>query len=191
MSPTEFSNYIKQRAMQQQIHHHHHQQQQQQQHQTQQQQQSNGLPVSQSSPNSRSLSPGLVGGSQQHTDPSAYFFQHTPTYHPQFPHRNIFDSASHGSYLQTDLYTGAKFSSSYLDPGIIGHQFYGSVNSGSGSQTSSNLGPIGTGSGSSVATAASQQQADKTALVDGLNNFGLGSVTPYPASQYQHLLVAN
>ncbi|XP_015603287.1 protein Tob1 isoform X2 [Cephus cinctus] len=164
MSPTEFSNYIKQRAIQQQIHHHHHHHQQ------------AGLPVSQSSPSSRSLSPGIVGG-QQHTDPSAYFFQHGP-YHPQFPHRNIFDSSNHG-YLP-DLY-GAKFPSSYLDPSSIGHQFYGGV---SGSQASGNLGPVG-----STASTTSQQ-ADK-ALVEGLNNFGLGSVTPYPASQYQHLLVAN
>ncbi|XP_012274935.1 protein Tob1 [Orussus abietinus] len=170
MSPTEFSNYIKQRAMQQQIHHHHHH------HQQQQQQQQQGLPVSQSSPSSRSLSPGLVAGGQ-HTDPSAYFFQHGP-YHPQFPQRNIFDSTSHG-YLP-DLY-GAKFPSSYLDPGSLGHQFYGGVGT---SQASGNLGPVGSGS------ASAPGQQEKT-LVEGLNNFGLGSVAPYPASQYQHLLVAN
>ncbi|XP_034948568.1 protein Tob1-like isoform X2 [Chelonus insularis] len=178
MSPTEFSNYIKQRAMQQQIHHHHHHQ-----HQA-------GLPVSQSSPTSRSLSPGVVGSQQaqqqqpqqQHTDPSAYFFP--GPYHPQFPHRNIFESSSHGPFLP-DLY-GAKFPSSYLDPTSIGHQFYGSVGGGS-SQASGNLGPIG----STASNANTANQQDKAALVDNLNNFGLGSVTPYPASQYQHLLVAN
>ncbi|XP_014606734.1 PREDICTED: protein Tob1 [Polistes canadensis] len=284
MSPTEFSNYIKQRAMQQQIHHHHHhqqhqqqqaaaaaaaaaqqqqqqqqaaaaaaaqQQQQQVQQQAQQQQQqqqgstsgSGGgvLPVvSQSSPNNRSLSPGsIVGaggaGSQQHTDPSAYFFQHGPAaataaYHPQFSHRNIFDSSSHGGYLPSDLYAGAaKFPSSYLDPGTIaGYQFYGGSvngtgtgttgagtngatsngilagatgNAGANAQNSANLGPVGSGATPSTGTvnvaaaaaaaAAAQQQPDKNALVEGLNNFGLGSVAPYPASQYQHLLVAN
>ncbi|XP_020287939.1 protein Tob1 [Pseudomyrmex gracilis] len=235
MSPTEFSNYIKQRAaMQQQIHHHHHhqqqQQQQQQQHQQQQQQQQQqqasaagaGLPVSQSSPRSRSLSPGSIvaGAGQQHTDPSAYFFQHGPAaaaaaaYHAQFPHRNIFDSSSHGGYLPADLY-GAKFPSSYLDPTTLaGHQFYGgsvngtgagtggSVNGttgtgtggsqSAGSASSAGLGPIGsTTNGNVNATGAAAQQQDKSALVEGLNNFGLGSVAPYPASQYQHLLVAN
>lgn len=227
MSPTEFSNYIKQRAMQQQIHHHHHHQQQHQQPGPQGPQTPGGLPVSQGSPNSRSLSPGLsaVNGHSQHAaaaavaaaDPSAYFFHQAPppqAYHPQFPHRNIFDSAaaaagSHGGYLAaaaaaaaTDLYTGAKFPSSYLDPGTIGHQFYGGVNGAGSSNTSQNgasaLGPIGSasaaaaaGTGATSTSASQQQQADKAALVDGLNNFGLGSVTPYPASNYQHLLVAN
>ncbi|XP_029666660.1 protein Tob1 [Formica exsecta] len=240
MSPTEFSNYIKQRAaMQQQIHHHHHhqQQQQQQQHQQppqqqppqQQQQQQQvtaaggaGLPVSQSSPRSRSLSPGSIvaaaGAAQQHTDPSAYFFQHGPAaaaaaaaYHAQFPHRNIFDSSNHGGYLPADLYAGAKFPSSYLDPtALAGHQFYGGGMNGTGatgtggsvngtgtgaagtqSTGSGNLGPIGSATTNAGAAAAAQQQQDKSALVEGLNNFGLSSVAPYPASQYQHLLVAN
>ncbi|KYN18528.1 Protein Tob2 [Trachymyrmex cornetzi] len=278
MSPTEFSNYIKQRAaMQQQIHHHHHHQQQQHQSQQQQQQQSQqqqqqqsqqqqqqqsqqqqqqqsqqqqqqqsqqqqqqqsqqqqqqqqatavgaGLPVSQSSPRSRSLSPGSIvaGAGQQHTDPSAYFFQHGPAaaaaaYHAQFPHRNIFDSsASHGGYLPADLYAGTKFPSSYLDPTTLaGHQFYGggmngtgagtggAVNGttgagagtqGAGSAGTGNLGPIGsatTNGNVNAGAAAAAQQQDKSALVEGLNNFGLGSVAPYPASQYQHLLVAN
>ncbi|KAG8041137.1 hypothetical protein G9C98_002125 [Cotesia typhae] len=118
---------------------------------------------------------------QQHTDPSAYFFP--GPYHPQFTHRNIFDSSSHGGYLP-DLY-GAKFPSSYLDPSNISHQFYGGV--GGGSSPASNLGPIG----SAVSSSSANSQQEKTTLVDGLNNFGLGSVTPYPASQYQHLLVAN
>lgn len=219
MSPTEFSNYIKQRAMQQQIHHHHHHQQQHQQSGPQGPQTPGGLSVSQSSPNSRSLSPGLaaVNSHNQHpatagaADPSAYFFHQAPppAYHPQFSHRNIFDSTgSHGGYLAaaaaaaaTDLYTGAKFPSSYLDPGTIGHQFYGGVSGGNSGTTQNGgtaLGPIGSATAAAAATTGAtststtqQQQTDKTALVDGLNNFGLGSVTPYPANNYQHLLVAN
>ncbi|XP_048508929.1 protein Tob1 isoform X3 [Athalia rosae] len=166
MSPTEFSNYIKQRAMQQQIHHHHHHH------------QPAGLPVSQNSPTSRSLSPGVIGSQQPATDSNGYFFQHGP-YHPQFPHRNLFDSSNHG-YIP-DLY-GAKFPSAYLDPTTIGHQFYNGVG---GTQATTNLGPVG----STNATTTSHQE--KT-LVEGLNNFGLGSVAPYSTSQYQqHLLVAN
>lgn len=177
MSPTEFSNYIKQRAIQQQIHHHHHHPQQ------------PGLPTSQTSPNSRSLSPGVQPGGQ-HSDPSAYFLPHTPAYHPQFPHRSIFDSSGHsGGYLPADIYTGNKFPTSYLDP-AIGHQFYGTMNSAATQQTSGNL-TVGSTNIVSSSTNVSQQQ-DKTTLAEGLNNFGLGSVvTPYPANQYQHLLVAN
>lgn len=167
MSPTEFSNYIKQRAIQQQIHHHHHHH------------QPTGLPVSQNSPTSRSLSPGVIGSQQQTgADSNGYFFQHAAPYHPQFPHRNIFESSNHG-YIP-DLY-GAKFPSAYIDPTAIGHQFYGGVG---GSQNSTNLGPVG----SNNATTSHQEKS----LVDGLNNFGLGSVAPYSTSQYQqHLLVAN
>lgn len=142
----------------------------------------------------------MTGAGQQHADPSAYFFQHGPAaYHPQFPHRNIFDSSSHGGYLSADLYTGVNFPSSYLDPTTIaGHQFYGgSVNgtsnaagSNGNSQSAGNLGPVGSAATNSNVNGSGQQQ-DKTALVEGLNNFGLGSVAPYPASQYQHLLVAN
>lgn len=196
MSPTEFSNYIKQRAMQQQIHHHHHQQPShssngQQPHQASQSTQPNGgMQVSQSSPNSRSLSPGL-GGNQ---DPSAYFFQQGPGYHPQFPPRSMFD-ATPSSYLPTDLYNpAAKFPSSFMDPAMGGHQFYGNgVNgAGNGGSPSGNLGPVGSSTvGGGGAGASATQQQDKTSLVEGLNNFGLGNVTPYPASQYQHLLVAN
>ncbi|KAI4477290.1 hypothetical protein M0804_012880 [Polistes exclamans] len=74
-------------------------------------------------------------------------------------------------------------------------------NAGANAQNSANLGPVGSGATPSTGTvnvaaaaaaaAAAQQQPDKNALVEGLNNFGLGSVAPYPASQYQHLLVAN
>ena len=230
MSPTEFSNYIKQRAMQQQIHHHHNhhpQQGQQVPHQPNGPQTPGGMPVSQTSPSNRSLSPGLVNGHSQHNsaanDPSAYFFHQAaaaaaavapPAYHPQFPHRDIFGSAStHGAGYMADLYAGAanKFATSYLDPGSLGHQFYGSALGASASspvavsasQNSANaLGPIGSAAGvvgaigspvgsQSSAANGQQGQQEKGGLTDGLNNFSLGSVTPYSSSNYQHLLVAN
>ncbi|XP_058791890.1 protein Tob1 [Phymastichus coffea] len=204
MSPTEFSNYIKQRAMQQQIHHHHHQQPQPQHQQAVAQpgaQTPGGLPVCQSSPNSRSLSPGLVNGHSQHADPSAYFF-HQPPPAAYFPaHRNIFDSAStaaHSGYLAAaaaDLYT--KFPSSYIEP--VGHQFYGGAGGSAAggaaapnsAQSGAALGPIGSAAPGAAAasgpSSSSSQQQDKAAVGDALNNYGLG----YPASNYQHLLVAN
>lgn len=159
MSPTEFSNYIKQRAMQQQIHHHHHHP-----HSHPPQQ---APPPSQPSPTGRSLSPG---SSQQPPDPSGYFFQ--PGYHPQFAHRNPFESAA---YMPETLYPAAKFPSSYLDP----HQFY----SGGGSVGASAASSVPVGGGS----ASNSQQDNGKQLLDGLNNF----VAPYPPSPYQHLLVAN
>ncbi|XP_066997793.2 protein Tob1 [Anabrus simplex] len=127
MSPTEFSNYIKQRAMQQQIHHHHHHHQQ-------------APPPSQSSPSGRSLSPG---SSQQPPDPSGYFFQPGPaSYHAQFTHRNPFESGA-TAYMPETLYPTAKFPSSYLDP----HQLYSSGVSVGASPTSGV--PVGGGSVSS------------------------------------------
>ncbi|PSN34593.1 hypothetical protein C0J52_27806 [Blattella germanica] len=176
MSPTEFSNYIKQRAIQQQIHHHHHHHHQ-------------AAPPSQTSPTGRSLSPNAAAG-QQPPDPAGYFFQPTGPYHPQFPHRNLFESAAAAAAAAAympELYPAAgKFpaaTSSYLDPASIGHQFYNSAtananNPGSvqvNNSTTSNTGP----------------QDNGKQLLDGLNNFGLGSVAPYPPSPYQHLLVAN
>ncbi|KAF7988788.1 hypothetical protein HCN44_007098 [Aphidius gifuensis] len=195
MSPTEFSNYIKQRAIQQQIHHHHHHH-----HHQQQQHQQNGLPGSQISPTSRSLSPGVIGGQpvgnqQQHNDQNGYFLP--APYHQQYSHRNIFDSSNQSGYLP-ELY-GSKYQSSYLDTPTISHQFYSGNSGGSGGGSSAgsiggtnspptNLGPIGSG----TSTTPTNQQDKNNTIVDGLNNFGLGSVTShYPASQYQHLLVAN
>ena len=70
----------------------------------------------------------------------------------------------------------------------------GAGTQGAGSAGTGNLGPIGsatTNGNVNAGAAAAAQQQDKSALVEGLNNFGLGSVAPYPASQYQHLLVAN
>lgn len=176
MSPTEFSNYIKQRAIQQQIHHHHHHHHQ-------------AAPPSQTSPTGRSLSPNTAG--QQPPDPAGYFFQPAGPYHPQFPHRNLFESAAAAaaaSAYMPELYPAtAKFpgtaASSYLDPTSIGHQFY------NGATTSANNpGSVQVGNNSTSSTAP---QDNGKQLLDGLNNFGLGSVAPYPSSPYQHLLVAN
>nr|CAD7402296.1 unnamed protein product [Timema cristinae] len=113
MSPTEFSNYIKQRALQQQIHHHHphhHHQ---------------PPPPSQASPTGRSLSPNSAPA----PDPTGYFFQPGP-YPPQFgPQRGLFEP------YMSELYppAAAKFpTSSYLDP----QQFYNTTATG-GSTTNS------------------------------------------------------
>lgn len=163
MSPTEFSNYIKQRAMQQQIHHHHHHQ-----HHPQ-----GGIAPSQTSPGGRSLSP--LSGGHQTNDPSAYFFQPGP-YHPQFPHRNMFDSTPNNQYMPEMYSNNSKFPSSYLEPSI-GQQFYAGINGS----------PVGVNTPSNNAN--NGQQDSK--LLDGLNNFSLGGVGSYPANQYQHLLVAN
>lgn len=66
-----------------------------------------------------------------------------------------------------DLYP--KFPSSYLEPGS---QFYASA------VAPSNQGHL----------SQQPQSSEKQQLLDSINNFGLAS---YPASQYQHLLVAN
>lgn len=181
MSPTEFSNYIKQRAMQQQIHHHHHPGHHQ-----------GGMSTQpQTSPTGRSLSPNQLGGAgngaggpHAAADPNAYFFQHGP-YHPQFPHRNMFESSS--QFLgAADLYPGnntGSGGSKYPFEHTPLSQFYpGAANGGNGAGIQ-NSGPAANNN------AANGQDNGK--LLDGLNSFGLGSVGPYPASQYQHLLVAN
>lgn len=180
MSPTEFSNYIKQRAMQQQIHHHHHQAH----HQP-------GLSAPpQTSPTGRSLSPSQLAGGPHTADPNAYFFQHGP-YHPQFPHRNMFESSSQ-FLTAADLYqgagaaagagTGAAGSKYPFEHTPLG-QFYPGAAGGNGGG--------GVQAPPATSTAASNAAQDNGKLLDGLNSFGLGSVAPYPASQYQHLLVAN
>ena len=75
MSPTEFSNYIKQRAMQQQIHHHH---------------------SSQTSPSGRALSPNMQGHYGASPD-NYYYTANQGQYHPQppFGHRNLFDNSQY------------------------------------------------------------------------------------------------
>lgn len=177
MSPTEFSNYIKQRAIQQQIHHHHH-------HHHHQ--------AAPPSPTGRSLSPNTAAAAaaagQPPSDPTRYFFQPAGPYHPQFAHRNLFEAAAAAAYMP-ELYPGAaaKFpgatASSYLDPASIGHQFY------NGAATNANN--PGSAQVSNSTTSSTAPQDNGKQLLDGLNNFGLGSVTPYPPSPYQHLLVAN
>lgn len=157
MSPTEFSNYIKQRAMQQQMHHHHHH--------------GHHQSGAQTSPTGRSISPNQLGAQHQSTDPAPYFF-HQPYQFP--PHRNMFESSN--QFLSADLYPQA----SKYQP--FDHQF-----------------GFPTGNATNNAGVVQQQQNssgnqnDNGKLLDGLNaSFaGLGSVGPYPASQYQHLLVAN
>lgn len=179
MSPTEFSNYIKQRAIQQQIHHHHH-------HHHHQ--------AAPPSPTGRSLSPNTAAATgQQPPDATGYFFQPAGPYHPQFPHRNLFEAAAAAAYMP-ELYpaaaaaaAAAKFPgatpSSYLDPTSVGHQFY------NGAATNANS--PGNVQVNNSTTSSTAPQDNGKQLLEGLNNFGLGSVAPYPPSPYQHLLVAN
>jgi protein Tob/BTG len=176
MSPTEFSNYIKQRAIQQQIHHHHHHHHQ----------------AAPPSPTGRSLSPNTAAAAaaaaaagQQPPDPTGYFFQPAGPYHPQFPHRNLFEAAAAAAYMP-ELYPAAKFpgaASSYLDPASVGHQFYNSA-----ATNASNAGSVQV---TNSTTSSTSPQDNGKQLLEGLNNFGLGSVAHYPPSPYQHLLVAN
>lgn len=144
MSPTEFSNYIKQRAIQQQIHHHH---------------------PSQPSPPGRALSPNI----QSHQGPpdNFYFSQGQGQYHPQFPHRNLLEN----SHYMPDVYNKFQDWDRGIQPFIPPP-----------SQNQQNL-PVNTTNG------GNSQQDNNKQILDGLNNFGLG--TPYSSSQYQHLLVAN
>lgn len=147
MSPTEFSNYIKQRAMQQQqqqqqqMHHHgagvgpvghHHMQ-----------------PASQLSPqgnSGRSLSPNIL------TDPGSFFFQ--PTQYQQQQHygppgvspRGMYDS---NSFL--DMYNSSKGYSSWDHPSSY---YSGSSGYGSGAPTPGPVGSAGSG-GSGLSSAAS------------------------------------
>nr|XP_018896708.1 PREDICTED: protein Tob1-like [Bemisia tabaci] len=145
MSPTEFSNYIKQRALQQQQMYSH--------------------TLSPASPGGRSLSP--------HAD--FYFQQHSGHSTSGYPghgngssaYRNMFAADAHTPPFVPELYP--KFPS-YLDPPSTSQLF----NSGSGAGQLSSSSPAG-----SPMNPAQQSSAD---------HFGLGS---YPASPYQHLLVAN
>lgn len=190
MSPTEFSNYIKQRAMQQQQLHHSHNH-----------NGSNGNhlgPIGPASP-SRSISPNpltLGLGS----DP--YFFQNlNMSVYPQFGGpRSVFGDSGHFGGHPPDMYSSpmGKFNS-YQEP----HNFYGAGGLSTGQQ-----GVVGAGGGlanspsaatttdtnaASGAAAGSTQNAegsspgtsDSAKLLDGLNSFYTN------AGPYQHLLVAN
>lgn len=173
MSPTEFSNYIKQRAMQQQLHHSHGH--------------ANGHlgPIGTSSP-SRSLSPNpLTLSSVQ--DP--YFFPNNGMgmYPPQFNGpRNMFDSPQFPHPSDTSMYSngpGGKFSP-YLEP----HNYYGmgpqQGNAGPMSAGNSN-GPSVNGTNAQTPVSSPGSNPDSSKLLDGLNSF---YSSPGP---YQHLLVAN
>lgn len=212
MSPTEFSNYIKQRAMQQQLHHSHGH--------------SNGYlgPIGTSSP-SRSISPNPMGmnGTSGVQDP--YFFPSNGMtngggmYSTQFngPPRNMFDSPHFAQHPSDTLYPGGgggggstsgggggKYSP-YLEPhfyggmnggnmtgnntGIVGQISNGPGNTGSSSSNGLSIGQSnnsanGNNSQTPVSSPGSSNQ-DNSKLLDGLNSF---YSNPGP---YQHLLVAN
>lgn len=191
MSPTEFSNYIKQRAMQQQLHHSH-----------------GGVHLGPSSP-SRSLSPNPLALGLPN-DP--YFFQNVnmgmygpPAFNGsggggnggQQP-RNMFDSPQF--HHDTNNMCGPnKFNGSYLEP----HNFYNNVSvqqnisggggGGGGGSVLPNIGANGSSGGNiginqtaSVTPVSSPgSNPDNAKLLDGLNSF---YSNPGP---YQHLLVAN
>ncbi|XP_059618823.1 protein Tob1-like [Phlebotomus argentipes] len=188
MSPTEFSNYIKQRAMQQQLHHSHNHN-----------GNSNGNhlgPIGPASP-SRSISPNpLTLGLGN--DP--YFFQNLNMgMYPQFGGpRSVFGDSGHFGAPPQDMYSSpmSKFNS-YQEP----HNFYGSGGLSSGQQgvmggglsgsPSAGLSadaPTAPGSGSASGQGAeggSPGTSDSAKLLDGLNSFYSN------AGPYQHLLVAN
>ncbi|XP_055709505.1 protein Tob1-like [Phlebotomus papatasi] len=190
MSPTEFSNYIKQRAMQQQQLHHSHNH-----------NGSNGNhlgPIGPASP-SRSISPNpltLGLGS----DP--YFFQNlNMSVYPQFGGpRSVFGDSGHFGAHPPDMYSSpmGKFNS-YQEP----HNFYsagglstgqqGVVGAGGGLANSPSAATTTDTNAASGAAAGSTQNAegsspgtsDSAKLLDGLNSFYTN------AGPYQHLLVAN
>lgn len=207
MSPTEFSNYIKQRAMQQQLHHSH--------------SHPNGHlgPIGTSSP-SRSLSPNplAMNGVQ---DP--YFFQNGginiyPPYNNGGP-RNMFDTTTHFSHPADagTMYTnGGGGGPGKFSPYLEQHNYYGmggqqpsngvggggggiggpvgsiSGSSGIGQTNNGGIGGgIGNGIGSMGGTSPQTPinspgaNQDNSKLLDGLNSF---YSNPGP---YQHLLVAN
>lgn len=196
MSPTEFSNYIKQRAMQQQLHHSHGPS-------------SNHFgPIGPASP-SRSLSP----------NPLALGLQNEPFYfpninmgmYPQFGGpRHMFDSHFHPE--ANGLYNGPGKFSSYIEP----HGFYGlnnqqqaplngptpnatgtsnnnqsgntptsvvaNNNNNNSNNNSSSQGPISSTQSTPISSPGASQDSK---LMDGLNSFYSN------AGPYQHLLVAN
>lgn len=212
MSPTEFSNYIKQRQIQQQIHHSH------------------GQPVANNhfgpigpvSP-SRSLSPNPLGMSGIQNNESFYFpnMGNNGVYQ-QFNnggHRNIFGNIGDGNnhyHQQQQQQTesnGFKFSqfmeqsSFYVTGGNLNNNTaattpthksnnngIGVIGSGPLSPTSSSqqqsMSPIpnsdATQSSSSSSTSSTSSTGSNSKLIDGLNSFYSTTAGPY-----QHLLVAN
>ncbi|KAF4523442.1 hypothetical protein B566_EDAN010375 [Ephemera danica] len=189
MSPTEFSNYIKQRALQQQQ-------------QQQQQAQQNGFVGSRP----RSLSPhppaqpNQNGLPPQAGNPENYFFPgrhylHFPA--PQYHHQpHPLHSEMHFAQQQQQQQQQHKFPA-YLDS--QSHFYPSSLNNANSSSNNSTILPAAMSPTSSTAPAtspgttgspagtASSSQDGKQQLLDGLN-FGLQT---YQSGQYQHLLVAN
>lgn len=170
MSPTEFANYIKQRAMQQQLHHSH----------------GNGHlgPIGGPSSPSRSLSPNPLAIGPQN-DP--YFFQNVSSmgmYPPFNGPRNMFDSPHF--HHDTNVYSnGPNKFSTYMEP----QNFYGingppsnaaSPNAANNANGTANIASVQT----PVSSPGSNQDSNK--LLDGLNSFYTNPGGPYP-----HLLVAN
>lgn len=202
MSPTEFSNYIKQRAMQQQLHHSH--------------SHPNGHlgPIGASSP-SRSLSPNplAMNGVQ---DP--YFFQNGginlyPPYNGG--QRNMFDTTTHFSHPSdaATMYTngGGGGGPGKFSPYLEQHNYYGM-----GGPQQTNGGPIGSVNAISPTSSGIGQTNNGGGIVGGMNGIGsIGGTSPQTpinspgANQdnaklldglnsfysnpgpYQHLLVAN
>lgn len=84
-----------------------------------------------------------------------------------------------------DLYQGAGAKYPPFEHTPLGQFYPGATGAGNGGQA-----PPASSSAAAVSSGATAPDNGK--LLDGLNSFGLGSVAaPYPASQYQHLLVAN
>lgn len=164
MSPTEFSNYIKQRAMQQQLHHSH--------------SHPNGHlgPIGTASP-SRSLSPNplAMNGVQ---DP--YFFQNGGiNLYPPYNNgpRNMFDSTTHYTH-PTDaggpMYTnGGGGGPGKFSPYFDQHNYYGM---GGGSQQTNVGGPIGSISGSSITSSVIGQTNNGGSINGNGGGGGGGSV---------------
>lgn len=204
MSPTEFSNYIKQRAMQQQLHHSHGH--------------SNGHlgPIGTASP-SRSISPNPLNmnGVQ---DQGYYFPNNGMGMYPPFNGpRNMFESPHYAPHPSepTNMYPGnnvgnnvgngmgngpaGKFSP-YLDAphnyygmngvggngGVVNNGIVQPLNGPSNLSTSSTLNGPNNGTNAQTPGGGSPgSNQDNSKLLDGLNSF---YSNPGP---YQHLLVAN
>lgn len=218
MSPTEFSNYIKQRAMQQQLHHSH-----------------NGHPATSNlgpvSP-ARSLSPNplsnaiLNGGSVNGTLPNnsmqdPYFFSGSNStsmasnlYPPQqYGRSNMFDSNGASSHFPASGYTNGfgNVGSSFLEPnnfygmGSAQQQQTGAVGAIGGMGSVISHGALSNGqlqlNGSSLSVSSSSVSA-LTAInspgssannPDQTSNNLLDGMNSFYSNQgpYQHLLVAN
>ncbi|XP_065347751.1 protein Tob1-like [Cloeon dipterum] len=174
MSPTEFSNYIKQRALQQQ----------------QQSQQQNGFVVGANRPRSLSPNPQQQAQQQQQQQqdfffPGRQYLQYPAQYHPhpmqselhfpqhqkqQFPPRGFMD----GHLATTPTSSSSNMLLTSISPSTL-------PNSSLVPQSATSPG------NGNAAGGPSSGQDSKQQLLDGLG-FGLPTYQP---GQYQHLLVAN